>query len=159
MSHPRAPSDADTAELLALMDRLHTACLTVACLPADGPKGLYSLWPRYKLVWWDAEEHGAYRTDAAITAGLIAPPPFTPTPAQVDDCLPALALLDGLPSLNRRILSMRAHQLWAGRESWRRIARHVGLSHPQKALRIHKDTVEHAFRANHATYQLNPCAA
>lgn len=145
-----------TADVLAMMERLHTAALTVACLPSDGPKGFFSTWPRYKLDWWDAEDWGSQRTDQAVTARLIAPPRFAPTPQQVDDCLPALALLDGLQPLHRRVIRLRAHQLWYGehaaadedyahwRGGWRMIGKACGVSH-ERARGAHRDAVLHAF--------------
>lgn len=144
-----------TAEMLAMMERLHTAALTAACLPADGPKGFFSTWPRYKLEWWDAEDWGDQRTDQAVTARLISPPRFAATPRQIDDCLPALALLNGLQRLNRRVIQLRAHQLWYGdhaaadeayahwRGGWRMIGRQCGVSH-EKARSAHRDAVVHA---------------
>lgn len=148
-----------TAEIEALTARLHRACLTVAALPADGPKGFYSLWPRYKLTWWDAEDFGSHRTDAAVTRRLIAPPRFAPTPKEIDDCLPALQLLEGLPRLHRRVLMLRAHQLWYGehaaadeeyahwRGGWRMIGRACGVSH-EKARRAHWEAIRHAYERN-----------
>ncbi len=160
------------ADLAALTERLHRACLTVQCLPADGPKSFFSTWPRYKLDWYDAEEWGSYRTDEALTQGLIAPPRFAPTPAEVDDCLPALALLNGLPWLCRRVVSLRAHQLWYGtharadeayaywRGGWSMVARAAGLDHHEKAKRAHWRAVRTAYERNqnpsHDAHHVSP---
>lgn len=146
-----------TAAKGELTQRLHTACLTIACLPEDGPRAFYSTWPRYRLEWYDAEELGSARTDEAVTKGLIAPPAFTPTPRQVDDCLPALSLLDGLSHVHHRIVMLRAHQLWYGqhaapddedhahwRGGWRAIAQKCRMNH-MKAQRLHARAVSHAF--------------
>jgi hypothetical protein len=145
-----------TAELEAVMERLHRACLTMACLPADGPRGFYSTWPRYKLTWWDPGNEDSKLSAADITRRFIAPPHFTPTPKEVDDCLPALALLDGLGWLHRRVLRLRAHQLWYGehagadeeyahwRGGWRMIGAECGVSH-EMARRLHWQCVVKAF--------------
>lgn len=152
----------DDPEFDAMQHRLHRACLTIACLPDDGPKGYFSTWPRYKLEWWDAEEWGSNRTDSAVTARLISPPRFAPTGAEVDDCLPALSLLDGLPGLYRRVLMLRAHQLWYGlhagpdeahaiwRGGWRMIGETCGISH-WRARAIHRKTVRAAIAVKRAT--------
>lgn len=157
MSTPRSTVPTTlSAEIEALTERLHTACLTVQTFPPDGPRGFYSLWPRYKLDWWDAEDFGSQRTDEAVTRRLIAPPGFVPTPTQVDDCLPALALLDGLPRLNKRAVSLRAHQLWYGKHAaadeayahwrggWRMIGKALGV-HMEIARRAHWKAVRTAY--------------
>lgn len=153
-------------EFDAMQHRLHRACLTIACLPGDGPKAFFSTWPRYKLDWYDAEEWGSQRTDAAVTARLIAPPAFTPTPAEIDDCLPALALLDGAPKLHRQVLMLRAHQDWFGthakaderyahwRGGWRAIGEALGVSH-WLARAIHRKTVREAISVKQKRYKKN----
>lgn len=148
----RTLSDHDA--LAALIERIHTACLTVECMPPDGPDGYFSTWPRYKLTWWDAEEHGSHRTDAAVTAGLIRAPQFAPTPRQVSDCLPALTLLDGVPSRWRRVVSARAHQDWYGWPGgWRAIGADCSCSH--KTARLwYICAINHAYR-NHTGKRRN----
>jgi len=148
----------------AMERRLHDACLTIAALPGDGPKSFFSTWPRYKLEWWDAEEWGSHRTDAAVTARLISPARFTPTPAQVDDCLPALALLDGQPRLHRRVLMLRAQQQWYGqhaaadeayahwRGGWRMIGEQLGISH-WLARASHRKTIRAAISVKPTRYK------
>ncbi len=160
-------------EFDAMQHRLHRACLTIACLPGDGPKGFFSTWPRYKLDWFDAEEWGSHRTDAAVTARLISPPRFAPTPAEVDDCLPALSLLDAEPTsprmatrfkLGRTVLMLRAMQLWYGehagaderyahwRGGWRMIGEALGASHVT-ARAIHVETVNRAIHVKRDRYK------
>jgi hypothetical protein len=160
-------------EFEAMQARLHRACLTIAALPSDGPKGFFSTWPRYKLDWWDAEDWGSQRTDRAVTQRLISPPRFSPTPAEVDDCLPALSLLDAEPSsprqarkfaLYRRVLALRAHQLWYGehagaderyahwRGGWRMIGETCGVSHIT-ARHAHREAVNRAIRVNQIRYR------
>lgn len=144
------------AEIEAIMERLHVAALTAACLPADGPRGFYSTWPRYKHTWWDEGNEVSKLSAADITRRLIAPPRFYPTPRQIDDCLPALALLDGLTSNHHRCVRLRAHQLWYGeharadedfahwRGGWRMIGAELGVSHTW-AKRLHWESVVKAF--------------
>ena len=87
---------------------------------------------------------GSRRTDAAITAKLISPPRFHPTSLQVDDCLPALALLDGVPPPWRRIVSARAHQEWCDWPGgWRAIGADCGCSHKTARLN-HFRAMRHA---------------
>lgn len=150
--------DTDAAEaLLAMRDRLHTAALTAACLPADGPKGPYTLWPRYKLTWWDPGNEDSKLSGADITRRLIAPPRFVPSPKEVDACLPTLALLEGLSPLHHKAIRLRAHQLWYGehvaaddpdyahwRGGWRAIGKMCGVSY-ETARSYHMDAVSHAF--------------
>lgn len=140
-----------------LTQRLHTACLTLSCMAADGPSAFFSTWPRFRLEWYDAEELGSHRTDAAVTKGLIAPPLFTPTPKQVDDCLPALSLLDETPWIMKRIVMLRAHQIWYGRHAapddedhakwrggWRAIGAMCKRSYEGCRI-IHAQAITHAF--------------
>lgn len=104
-----------TAAKAALVDRIHTACLTVASMPKAGPRAFFSTWPAHKLEWWDAEDFGSQRTQEAVTRALIQPPRFYPTAKQIDDALPALELLDGgADQRQRRIIRLRAQQLWYG---------------------------------------------
>lgn len=152
----------------AMQARLHRACLTIAALPGDGPKGMFSTWPRYKLEWFDAEDWGSHRTDASVTARLIAPPRFYPTPAEIDDCLPALMLLDREPAtgrqtrafrLGRTTLMLRAHQLWYGEYAkaderfaylqggWRMIGEAFNVSHIT-AKAAHDKAIRHAIDVN-----------
>lgn len=133
------------ASKAALIERLHTACLTVQCLPNDGPKGTYTLWPRYRHTWWDEGNENSKLSAADITRRLIAPPKFYADAKQIDDCLPALALLDGVPSLWRRIVSARAHQLWYDAPGgWRAIGADCGVSH--KTARVsYLRAISHAF--------------
>lgn len=150
-----SPSAFVTAELAAMVDRLHAAALTVECLPADGPKGTYSLWPRYRLTWWDPGNEDSKLSGEDITRRLIAPPRFMPTARQIDDCLPALALMEGATKDQWRVVSMRAHQLWYGihaaadedfahwRGGWRRIGQCIGISH-EKARGLHSDAIRQA---------------
>lgn len=145
-----------TAALEAIEARLHRACLTLECLPGDGPRGVYSLWPRYKLTFYDAEEAGSYRGDAVITSRFIRPPGFAPTPAEVDDCLPALALMDGLSNTHRLVVRLRAHQEWYGlhagseedyahwRGGWRAIGAMSGM-HFTHAARLHWAAIVYAY--------------
>lgn len=103
-----------TDAMIALIDRVHRAALTVATLPPAGPKGLYTLWPAYRLDWWDEGNEVSKLTSADITRRLISPPQFIPTPREIDDCLPALSLLNGVGKLPRRIIRSRAIQIWYG---------------------------------------------
>lgn len=145
-------------QLLDMIDRIHTACLTVGTLPPGGPRGFFSTWPAYKLDWYDAEEFGFQRTDESITKRLIQPPRFFATPKQIDDCLPALALLNGVTPLERRCVRYRATQLWYGehvdasdeafahlRGGWRAIGRLARCSHTT-ARNSHKSAMLYALR-------------
>lgn len=125
------PAQIDPAIIKAqLIERIHIACLTVQCLPGDGPKGTYTLWPAYRHTWWDEGNENSKLSAADITRRLITPPRFFPTPKQIDDCLPTLALFDGAPALWRRVVSARAHQDWYDLPGgWRAIGADCGLSH------------------------------
>lgn len=126
-----------TDALDAVTQRLHDACLTVACLPPDGPRGFFSTWPAYRLEWWDEGNEASKLSDADIARRLLKPPRFTPTPRQVDDCLPALALLDGVTRTERRVVAARAVQLWNDLDGgWRAVGRACGVSHTA-ARRLH----------------------
>lgn len=127
----------DAATVEAVETRLHAACLTVACLPPDGPRGFYSTWPAYRLEWWDAGNEASQLSDADIARRLLTPPRFSPSPRQVDDCLPTLALLDGVTRLERRVVASRAVQLWNDLDGgWRAVGRACGVSHTS-ARRMH----------------------
>jgi hypothetical protein len=127
--------------------RIHAACLTVRTLPADGPRGFYSTWPLYRHTWWDEGNEVSRLTAADITARFISPPRFYPTPKQIDDCLPALSLLDGLPRFARVVVSMRAHQKWYDLDGgWRSVGEKLNCAH--KTARIaHDRAISHAFEA------------
>lgn len=156
-----AATDEVTAALEAVTERLHTACLTMAVLDGDGPRGYYSTWPRYKLTWWDPGNEDSKLSAADITRRLIAPPGFSPTPKQVDDALPALMLIEGLTRKHHLTLRLRAHQLWYGehaaadepyafwRGGWRMIGVCCGVSH-EKARRLHWQCVVKAFERSAA---------
>lgn len=128
-----------------IISRLHTACLTIQALPGDGPKGPYTLWPLYRHTWWDEGNEASKLSAADITRRLIAPPQFYPTAKQIDDCLPALALLDGVEPIQRRVVSARAHQLWYDIPGgWRAIAADCGVSNHVKAQRLYLRAISHA---------------
>lgn len=156
----------DAAELDAMMTRLHDACLTMAVLAGDGPKGFPSGtsmsrlgWAEMRREWWDAGNEASMLSPADIARRLIAPPNFYPTPKQVDDALPALELLHGLTWKPRFVLRLRAHQLWYGehayadeefafwRGGWRMIGDMCGFSH-EKARTLHWQCVTTAFVAS-----------
>lgn len=142
----------------ALMDRIHTACLTVSTFDRAGPRGFFSTWPAYKLDWYDIEEFGAVRMPEAVVKRLIAPPRFYPTAKQIDDALPALQLLDGgADRRQRKIIRLRAFQLWYGehvdaddeefahwRGGWRAIGALAGCSHTS-ARTLHAQAMSYAF--------------
>lgn len=140
-----------TEALGAVIERVHIAALTVAALLGDGPRGFFSTWPAYRHTWWDEGNEISKRSDADIARRLIAPPRFFPTPRQIDDCLPTLALLDGFaPSTGdsaakaRRIISKRAHQAWYGENGgWRAIGADCGVSHTA-ARKIHWSAMVYA---------------
>lgn len=143
---PRAlPAETDLVALKAeVINRLHTACLTVQCLPDDGPRGVYTLWPAYRHTWWDEGNEASKLSAADITRRLISAPRFCPTARQIDECLPTLALLDGGRPIWRRILSARAHQLWYDIPGgWRAIGADCGINHV-KAQREHLRAISHA---------------
>ena len=125
------------ADLDAITDRIHTACLTIACLPGDGPRTTFSTWPAYRHDWWDWGNEASRLSDEDIARRLLKPPRFTPTPRQVDDALPALALLDGVDRTTRLVVAARAAQLWYDLDGgWRAIGRAAGTSH-EAARRKH----------------------
>lgn len=153
-------------QLGAIVERVHRACLTVGTLPKDGPRGLYTTWPLFKLDWFDAEEFGAERMPSAVAERLIQPARFAASPREIDDCLPALALLDGYTPpphiggdvrLARRVIAFRAHQLWYGehakaderyshyRGGWRGIGARFRCS-ATTARNIHFDAMTYALR-------------
>lgn len=130
------PATLDLATLKAdVINRLHAACLTVQCLSDDGPRPPYTLWPAYRHTWWDEGNENSKLSAADITRRLISAPRFFPSGKQIDDCLPALALLDGGRPIWRRIVSARAHQLWYDLEGgWRAIGADCGLSHTKARM-------------------------
>jgi len=149
-----------------MMERLHDACLTMAVLSGDGPKGFPSGtsmsrlgWAEFQREWWDAGNEASMLSAADIARRLIAPPSFYPTPKQVDDALPALELLKGLNWQPRLVLRLRAHQEWYGRHAyadeelafwrggWRMIGQCIGSSH-EKARTLHWQCVRTAFEAS-----------
>jgi len=125
--------------------RLHTACLTDAVQKGDGPRGFFSTWPAYRHTWWDSGNELSKLTEADIARRLISAPRFVPTGRQIDECLPTLALMDGIPSAERDVVYLRAHQLWYGfRGGWRRIGRDLGVSH-SVAISRHYNITLYAF--------------
>ncbi len=156
----------DAALLGAMMERLHTACLTMAVLSGDGPKGYPSggsmsrmSWASMQREWWDAGNEASMLSASDIARRLIAPPNFYPTPKQVDDALPALELLKGVRWLPRFVLRLRAHQQWYGqhayadepfafwRGGWRMIGDCAGVSH-ERARTLHWQCITTAFVAS-----------
>ncbi|HWA22311.1 MAG TPA: hypothetical protein VG735_07955 [Caulobacterales bacterium] len=142
----------DAAAMAEFIDRMHAACLTVNCLPGDGPKGFFSTWPAYRHTWWDWGNEVSMRSDADIARRLLTPPDFTPTPRQVTECLPLLALLNGVERETRMIIAMRAKQEWwmaSGLPAfggWRAIASVVGKS-DWTCRNYHYETMRKAFFA------------
>lgn len=129
---------------IAVMERIHAACLTVRCMPTDGPRGCYSTWPLYRLEWWDEGNEVSKLTAADITARFIEAPKFYPTAKQIDDCLPALSLMDGLPRFSRVVVSMRAHQRWYDLHGgWRAVGEKLKCSHKTARL-AHDRVISHA---------------
>lgn len=130
----RTPSGAD---LEAMTARLWAASLTIRMQPDGAPRGAFNAWPVYRAEWWDAGAEISKRSDADIARRFLALPRFTPTPAQVSDCLDALALLDGVTALEREIMTAAAVFDWYQlRGGWRRIGRQCGISHTS-ARRLH----------------------
>lgn len=134
----------DAAALQAVTHRVHRAVLTMAALPSDGPRGFFSSWPAYRHSWWDAGNEASQLCGRDISRRLIRAPVFSPTPAEVDDALPALALLDGIETLNRRIVAARAFQQWyALHGGWRSLCDHFGLSR-EKLRKLHAASMLYA---------------
>lgn len=124
-------------QIEAVTDRIHAACLTVCVLPSDGPRGFFSTWPAYRLDWWDEGNEASKLSDSDIARRLLKPPRFVASPKQIDDCLPALRLLDGLSRTERRVIASRASQLWNDADGgWRAVGRTAGVSHTT-ARRLH----------------------
>jgi hypothetical protein len=120
-----------------VMARVHRACLTVARLPGDGPRGFFSTWPAYRQSWWDWGNEESRLSDADIARRLLRPPPFVPTAQEIDDCLPALDLLRCVSRPMRIVVSAYAVQEWyALKGGWRAIGRAAGVSHTT-ARRLH----------------------
>jgi hypothetical protein len=148
-------SDPRVEALNAIMERVHIAALTIEAHPGDGPKGFFTTWPAYRHIWWDEGNELSKRSDADIARRFLAPPRFYPTARQIDDCLPALALLDGFaPSSGasagqaRRIINRRAHQLWYGEHGgWLAIGADCGVSHTT-ARKIHWSAMVYALDAS-----------
>lgn len=146
-----------TAQKAALIDRLHTACLTIASDVAPAPRGYFSTWPAYRLDFYDWETMGDTRSDESVTRGLISAPRFFPNAKQIDDALPALRLLDGSPKRQKTALRLRALQGWYGkhiraddeefahwRGGWRGIGRLMRCTHTT-AQTLHAQAVSYAF--------------
>lgn len=141
----------------ALIERLHIACLTIASDTKPAPRGFFSTWPAYRLEFYDLEIMGSTRSDEAVTKGLISAPKFYPTAKQIDDALPALALLDGSEKRQKTAVRLRALQLWYGkhidadddefahwRGGWRGIGRLMRTSHTS-AQAFHAQAISYAF--------------
>lgn len=161
-----------TPEITALIERLHRACLTESCMPSDGPKGHARTWSAGKSwaatrsEWWDDGNESSKLSDGDIVRRFIAPPQFSPTPQEVDDWLPALALLDG-PELraSRPVIRLRAFQEWYGqhaaaderyahwRGGWRMIGDHIGRSY-EWARQKHWEGVQAAWRKLHQAHRV-----
>lgn len=146
-----------TAQKAELIDRLHTACLTVASDVAPAPRGYFSTWPAYRLDFYDLEILGSTRSDESVTAGLIRAPRFYPTAKQIDDALPALALLEGSTKKQKTAVRLRALQGWYGkhieadddefamwRGGWRGIAKLMRTTHTT-AQAFHAQAISYAF--------------
>ncbi len=97
---PREREPFDKA-LPRLRRRLHDAMLLLTVLDAHNPGGRGSGWPDYvhdfadKVAQSEIEQEGQ-------------PKRFDPTRAQIDDFLPAMALLDGLRPVYHRVVFLRA---------------------------------------------------
>lgn len=97
---PREREPFDKA-LPRLRRRLHDAMLLLTVLDAHNPAGRGSGWPDYvhdfadKVAQSEIEQEGQ-------------PKRFDPTRAQIDDFLPAMALLDGLRPVYHRVVFLRA---------------------------------------------------
>lgn len=97
---PREREPFDKA-LPRLRRRLHDAMLLLTVLDAHNPAGRGSGWPDYvhdfadKVAQSEIEQEGRPKT-------------FDPTRAQIDDFLPAMALLDGLRPVYHRVVFLRA---------------------------------------------------
>lgn len=90
-----------TAALPRLIRRIHDAMLLLTVLDAHNPAGRGSGWPDYvhdfadKVAQAEIEQEGRAKR-------------FDPTRDQIDDFLPAMALLDGLRPIYHRVVFMRA---------------------------------------------------
>lgn len=137
------PHQVDAGEMVRLTERIHAACLTVSSFRGDGPVGLFSTWPAYRHTWWD---HGAhFFSDEEITAALLTVPRFSPTPTQIDDCLPMLDLLTGISWYERALIVTRASMEYRqARGGWRAIGAMYGTSH-RAARKTHYDAMLLAF--------------
>lgn len=124
----KTPHEVDAGEFSRVIDRVHTATLTVSSFRGDGPAGMFSTWPAYRHTWW---EHGAhFFSDAEITAALVTVPRFTPTPSQIDDCLPMLNLLQGISWYERALVVARASlEYRQSNGGWRALGAMFGTSH------------------------------
>lgn len=141
-----APNDADIEALARFADRIHTACLTAGTFPEAGPRGFFSTWPAYRLEFWDAEEEGRTRQQKELVERFISAPRFVPTPKQIDDCLPALELLNGAPKIGRAAVSARAFFNWYRFDGgWRLIGDRLGISHTS-ARTFHNNAIIYAYR-------------
>jgi hypothetical protein len=84
-----------------LVRRLHDAMLLLTVLDAHNPGGRGSGWPDYVHDFADKVAQGEIEQDAR-------PKRFDPTRAQIDDFLPAMALMDGLRPIYHRVVFLRA---------------------------------------------------
>lgn len=140
-----APNSADIDALAVFAERIHTACLTVGTFPKAGPRAFFSTWPAYRLEFWDAEEEGRTRQQKEMVERFISAPRFAPTAKQIDDCLPALALLNGATALGRAAITARAFYNWYRFDGgWRLIGDRLGISHTS-ARTFHNQAINYAY--------------
>jgi uncharacterized protein DUF6362 len=106
--------------------RLLRACMTIRALP-DPEARFFS----FRAIWPDAVN----ATEEAYGYDEARLPRFRPTPADVSDCLPSLALMRGLPRREWRLIWWRSLG-W----SFRGIAAKIGRS-DETARQRYRDVV------------------
>ena len=92
-----------------LVRRVHDAMLTCAAQQDDGPRTKWTWSPQHVVEF--ADRVGEEEKQAPKQR-------FRPTPAQVDDMLPALALLDGLRDEYLDVVFLRALLEFYGHRKW-----------------------------------------
>lgn len=132
-----------------MMDRLHRACLIMACQGGDGPAGMGAYWPERRPDHWDYDNvRAATGADfAEILEKWGRQIGFTA--GEIDEAENHLALLHGVSPRKQRTVRLRAWQEHNERTSWSSIGLAIGCA-ANTARSWHYGAVEHAITVAHA---------